>query len=307
MGSARKLVPHSSKHNPIEERQLLAAVGQVELMFAYKNAFAKYGITIAQVLATKEDFRSRKHYLNMRQCFQVLIEENIIPIVNENDVVSIEELMFSDNDELAGLVSSMIQASALIFLTNVDGVYDQMESGKQAKLLTTIDPDNILKSVRFGSKSSFGRGGMRTKVETAKKLSILGIPTHIVNANAENILIDILNGKSVGTLIPAKQSRHSRSQHWVANSQGHQKGEIVIDAGAAKVISADKPANLLPIGIKSSHGKFEKGDIVSVCNEHNQLIGMGKASYGSETLAKYIGKSGHQAFIRCDYFFPVNT
>ena len=305
MGAGRSVVRPSSALNPVSQRQILAAVGQVELMFAYRNICKKLDLTTAQVLVTKEDFRSRRHYLNMQQCFQALLEESIIPIVNENDVVSVEELMFSDNDELAGLVASMIQADALIFLTSVNGVFDQVNKGKDSKLMVTIDPDKALESVRCGSKSSFGRGGMRTKLETAKRLSALGIAAHIANANTKDVLTGILKGKTAGTIIPAKQSRHSRTQHWVANSRGYRKGEVIIDVGAAKVMTAESPANLLPIGIKSCHGEFERGDIVSVYNGQKRLIGMGKASYGNKTLAKYIGEPGHQAFIRCDYFFPL--
>ena len=121
MGCGRVLIPASSSRSPVEERQLLAAIGQVELMFAYRNAFKRRDIIVAQVLATKDDFRSRKHYLNMMQCFEIMLKENVIPIVNENDVVSVEELMFTDNDELAGLVTSMMEADALIMLTSVDG------------------------------------------------------------------------------------------------------------------------------------------------------------------------------------------
>jgi len=303
MASGEQAVGTLSSLSPVSERQLLAAVGQVELMLAYRNEFKKCDRVIAQVLATKEDFRSRQHYLNMRNCFQTLLQQKIVPIVNENDVVSVEELMFTDNDELAGLVASMLDADRLIVLTNVDGIYVD----DKKTVLSEIGPDTSLENIKFGAKSSFGRGGIRAKLETAKRLSAVGIATHIVNANTENVIARLLEGEEIGTVIlPMRDVRVSNSQRWVADSYGHQKGEIVIDDGAEKMMLSEKSANLLPTGICSCKGEFKKGDVVSICNEKGQLIGMGKASYGNDILEECIGKRSHRAFIRCNYFFPVN-
>lgn len=305
MGCARALVPPASNRSPVEERQLLAAIGQVELMLAYRNAFKqKKKITIAQVLATKDDFRSRQHYLNMKQCFEVMLKERVIPIVNENDVVSVEELMFTDNDELAGLVTSMIQADALIMLTCVDGVLQKSSDNKE-EVISVIHPEEKIDAIELNGKSSFGRGGMQTKLHIAKKLSSLGIATHIANAKTEDVVQKILSSEDIGTTFLPKAVKRSNTQRWLASSTVKQQGSIVVDEGAARVITSTKPSNLLPIGIRSLSGEFEKGDVVSVCDQNGTVIGVGKAAYDSRKLESSLGKKGQPAFIRCAYFVPL--
>ena len=306
MGCGRVLIPASSSRSPVEERQLLAAIGQVELMFAYRNAFKRRDIIVAQVLATKDDFRSRKHYLNMMQCFEIMLKENVIPIVNENDVVSVEELMFTDNDELAGLVTSMMEADALIMLTSVDGVMMDTKDGKRKEVIKIIRPDYTTENIEVSGKSSFGRGGMQTKLRIAKKLSSLGTVTHIANALTENILGRILAGEEIGTLILPKKVKRSSTQRWLASATVQQQGSIVVDEGAARAVTGAKPTNLLPVGIRSFSGSFKKGDVISVCNLRGKVIGMGKAAYDSKQLEKNLGKHGQLPFIRCAYFVPLS-
>lgn len=306
MGCGRAMVSASFNRSPVEERQLLAAVGQVELMLAYRNAFKCRNITVAQVLATKDDFRSRKHYLNMMQCFEILLKEHVIPIVNENDVVSVEELMFTDNDELAGLVTSMMRADALIMLTCVDGVMKDANDGKTKEVIRVIQPEETTNSIEVTSKSSFGRGGMQTKLQIAKKLSSLGITTHIANAATKNVLERILAGEEIGTKILPKHVKRSNTQRWLASAAVEQQGTIVVDEGAERAITGAKPTNLLPVGIRSFSGTFEKGDVISVRNLRGNIIGMGKAAYGSGNLEKNLGKKGQLPFIRCAYFVPLS-
>ena len=305
MGFAKALIPNSKSRNPVEERQLLASVGQVELMLAYKKAFGTRKITIAQVLATKDDFRSREHYLNMKQCFEILLKEGVIPIVNENDVVSVEELMFTDNDELAGLVASMIHADALIMLTCVDGVLLDF-TDPSSPVVEIIKPNSSIKIPRCKGKSSFGRGGMETKLQVAKKLSAVGITTHIVNASEENILERILSGEKIGTTILPKRVKASGTQRWLASSATSHNGSVILDKGAEKVMMSDSPSNLLPVGIKSFTGDFKKGDVVCVANLSGKVIGMGKAAYDSATLKKNLGKRSQLPFIRTAYFAPLS-
>lgn len=306
MGCGRAIVQPSSNRSTVEERQLLAAVGQVELMWAYRSAFRRRGITVAQVLATKDDFRSRKHYLNMKQCFEILHKEHVIPIVNENDVVSVEELMFTDNDELAGLVTSMMRSDALIMLTSVDGVMKDVKNRKKKEVIRLIQPEETMDGIEVKGKSSFGRGGMQTKLQIGKKLSSLGITTHIANAAAKHVLERILAGEEIGTKILPKNVKRSNTQRWLASSTVEQRGSIVVDEGAERAITAAKPTNLLPIGIRSFSGTFEKGDVISVRNLRGNVIGMGKAAYDSAKLEKNIGKKDQSAFIRCAYFVPLS-
>ena len=306
MGCGRALVPASSNRSPVEERQLLAAIGQVELMLAYRSAFKRRNMIVAQVLATKDDFRSRKHYLNMRQCFEIILKENVIPIVNENDVVSVEELMFTDNDELAGLVTSMIQADALIMLTSVDGVMTDAKDRKKKEVVKVIQPEETTDGIEITGKSSFGRGGMKTKLHIAKKLSLLGITTHIANAATENILERILAGEEIGTTVLPKKVKRSSTQRWLASTTVEQQGSIVVDEGAVRAMTGAKPTNLLPVGIRTFSGSFKKGDVISVCNPQGIIIGMGKAAYDSRQLEKSLGKHGKLPFIRCAYFVPLS-
>ncbi|MDA1208529.1 MAG: glutamate 5-kinase [bacterium] len=306
MGCARALISPSKARSPVEERQLLAAVGQVELMLAYKKAFSTSGITVAQVLATKDDFRSRGHYLNMRQCFEILLKEGVVPIVNENDVVSVEELMFTDNDELAGLVSSMMQADALIMLTCLDGVIAESSDSKTQKIIDVIDPSKTIDAIECKGKSSFGRGGMETKLHVAKNVSSLGITTHIVNAATSDILGRIVSGEKIGTTVLPKKVKRSSTQRWLASSTTAKQGSVTVNGCVADVLMSDKPINLLPIGILSVTGEFVKGDVVSVSSPKGKVIGIGKAGYDSAKLQKVLGKKGQTAFIRSAYFVPLS-
>lgn len=288
----------------VGDRQLFAAVGQVELMLNYRKAAEEHGLMIAQVLATKEDFRTRDHYVNMQRCFETIHAQRVIPIVNENDVVSVEELMFTDNDQLAGLVASMIGADALIILSNIDGVFDRPIDEEGAQLIGTFHPIKDMNRIRIGRKSSFGKGGMQAKLETARLLSAQGITTHVANAATGDVLLRIQKGEEIGTMILPTRSRPSRMRRWLANSADHRRGTVTVDQGAGKALSAEQPANLLPVGIRAFEGVFRKGDIVSVLNEKGETIGQGMAAYGHAVLAKCMGKRGHPPFIRADYFFP---
>ncbi|MDD4628457.1 MAG: glutamate 5-kinase [Candidatus Peribacteraceae bacterium] len=294
----------TSSAESVEERQLFAAVGQVELMAHYRTALQEHDLVIAQVLATKEDFRTRGHYANMSRCFEALRSAGVIPIVNENDVVAVEELMFTDNDQLAGLVASMVGADALIILSTVDGVFDRPLDRAGARLIRTIRPGEELGHIGIGRKSSSGRGGMQTKLDTARLLSSQGITTHIANAATPDVLLRILRGESTGTVVLPARTSLSKTRRWLANSAEHRRGSVTVDAGAGKALGAAQPANLLPVGIRSVSGTFRKGDVVSVMSEAGVAIGIGMAAYGNSVLAKCLGKRGHPAFIRADYFFP---
>ena len=179
----------------IPQKQMFAAIGQVELMATYARYFAKRGYICAQVLATKEDFRDKEHYANMENCFEKLLHESVIPVVNENDVVAIAELVFTDNDELAGLVAAQLKADAVIILTSVDGILADM------KVIPSIDNKNAssVKKYITSEKSTGGRGGMRTKFDVARALARQGIVTHIVSGKKRNTLLEVMAGKKIGT------------------------------------------------------------------------------------------------------------
>jgi len=308
VGSGRATVRLPDKTPTVTARQVLAAVGQVRLMNTYAELFEKHQLLCAQVLVTKEDFRDRRHYLNMQNCLEGLLAQGIVPIVNENDVVSVTELMFTDNDELSGLLSSMIQANALVILTNVDGVFDGNPSNPASKLISTIDTRKLkLESFIAPEKSSFGRGGMLTKAGIAHKLSLVGITVRIANGKTPHILREIAAGKSVGTtFLPQKSA--SGIKRWVAHAEGYEKGTVFINAGAMQALTAsDKAVSVLPVGVTRIEGDFEKGDIVRLVHDDGtqtgQALGYGMAQYNSSRARELVGQSNQKPLIHYDYLF----
>ena len=308
VGAGRSLLNIPEKTNKVTKRQVLSAVGQVRLMRIYIDLFSFHQLHCAQVLATKDDFRDRVHYVNMKNCFNALLRDNIIPVVNENDVVSVSELMFTDNDELAGLIASMVNADALVILSNVDGVYDENPEQKNAKVIPVIAyDDKQAEKVIAPVKSSFGRGGMQTKMRIARHTAQIGINTHIANGKQEGILTDIMNGKQLGTLFPAAKNVSSVKK-WIAHANGQEKGGVYVNEGAEKVLaSEEKVSSLLPVGIIKIEGNFEKGDVIKIFNEKKEVIGLGIAQYGSQKTKEYIGKKGKKALVHYDYLFIENT
>ncbi|MBS1563492.1 MAG: glutamate 5-kinase, partial [Bacteroidetes bacterium] len=282
VASGRSVIAVSDKTDAIATRQLLAAVGQVKLINTYSQLFEEHQMLCAQVLVTKEDFRDRKHYLNMKNCFQILLQNKVVPIVNENDVVSVTELMFTDNDELAGLVAAMLNADALVILSNVDGVYNGDPSQEGAKVIEEIRAreTNFASFVSPG-KSQFGRGGMVTKSVMAQKVARLGIPVHVANGKKDNVLPDLLDNKIVHTRFVADKNA-SGTKKWLATSANAATGIVQVNEGARAALLSGKATSLLPVGVMAVLADFEKGDIIRVVDEAEQLIGMGIAQYGAD-------------------------
>lgn len=302
MAAGRTFAPAYCHRNKVVHRQLLAAIGQVELMNTYSRVFDSFGAICAQVLSTKEDFRSRRHYLNMKNCFEALLEDQVIPIVNENDVISVSELMFTDNDELAGMIASMLDVDTVIFLSSVDGIFDGNPKDTNSKLISEIDPqkEGCEKYIQK-SKSEFGTGGMLTKCRIAKTLSSIGVVTYIANGQKENVISEIIEGKEVGTKFLAAKNV-SKEKKWVAFSKGYEKGTVCVNKGAEKSLK-EKVSSLLFVGVTKIEGDFEKGDIIKVVNEKGKFIGLGKARYDSKEAQDLIGKHDKKPFIHYDYLF----
>lgn len=301
MAAGRALLKETLKKESVAKRQMFAAVGQASLMEEYLHAFKEHGYLCAQVLTTKEDFRTRRHYLNMQNCFAALLKDDVVPIVNENDVISVEELMFTDNDELAGLLTSMVDADALIILTSVDGVYEG--SSASGKVIPVIEPGSTAwkKHIQAGT-SEFGKGGMHTKSAIAAKLAATGIAVHIVNGRTKNILIDVLHGTARGTVFkPADKA--SGVKRWIAHTEGTEKGVVTINEDAVKILRSPKTVSLLPVGIVKIEGDFQKGDIVRICSASGEKIGIGKAQYDADRARTAIGKQGEKPLIHCDYLY----
>ena len=179
----------------VEQRQLFSAIGQVKLVGLYYNLFREYKIKIGQVLTMKENFGAEEQYKNQEACMQVMLENNVLPIVNENDTVCITELMFTDNDELSGLIAQMMNAETLILLSNIDGIFTTHPDDPAAQLIREVAPGRDLSEYIQPEKSAFGRGGMHSKYTTATKVSQAGIRVIIANGERDNILVDLVNNK----------------------------------------------------------------------------------------------------------------
>ncbi len=304
MGAGRGIVTLDEKEDLVVRRQTLAAVGQVALMGTYASLFAPHKIIPAQVLATKEDFRDRTHYMNMKNCFSSLLRQGVIPIVNENDVVSVTELMFTENDELAGLVSSMMNAGRLIILTSVDGLYSGDPADPDNHIIQTIEPyDTAWQEHITPTKSSFGRGGMKTKCAVAQKLAQLGICTHVVNGKNQHAIRDVMAGKKIGTtFLPERQRSNVKKR--IAYAYGQEKGTVYINKNAREILtSKEKACSLLSVGVTRIEGVFEKGNIIQIKDERNQRLGLGVAEYSAETARKYIGVKGKKPLVHYDYLY----
>lgn len=302
----RSILEVQSKLDSVEQRQLFSAVGQIRLMGLYQDLFAEYGIRIGQVLTMKESFGTRREYLNQRSCMEVMLSSGVIPIVNENDTVSVTELMFTDNDELSGLVATMMDARELIILSNVDGIFNGNPSDPESRVIPEIGPTDDISCYIGTAKSGFGRGGMQTKYGIARKVAAEGVRVTIANGKRENILPDLLIGKDTAVphtvFIPAAQGTSS-IRKWVANSQGFAKGNVSIDANAARILKGRTAASLLPVGVTAVEGDFEEGDIIAVLDPDGKRIALGRSSYSSEEARASIGLHDLRPIIHYDCLF----
>jgi glutamate 5-kinase len=244
----------------------------------------------------------------MKNCFTTLLENKVIPIVNENDTISVTELMFTDNDELSGLIASMVNSDALILLSNVDGVFSEHPKNKDAKLIEQIEvndkePENGISSVQ----SDFGRGGMITKFRIAQKVAGDGIAVHVANGTTENVLIRILTEKDFKhTLFVPNTKSSSGVKKWIGYSDGFAKGEVVINAGAAKALDSDKAVSLLPVGIVKITSEFKKDDLIKIVDESGKTVGLGKASYSSTKVETEKLSEKQKPLVHYDYLYLEN-
>lgn len=303
VASGRSMITISEKYDAVAARQLLASIGQVRLINTYADLFGQYDILCSQVLVTKEDFRDRMHYLNMKNCLELLLQYDVIPVVNENDVVSVTELMFTDNDELAGLIASMLNAQALIILTNVDGIYDGDPKLPESNVIDEIGGAEVDFSAFISSgRSQFGRGGMITKSTMAQKVAALGIEVHIANGTKENILTDVLDSKARHTrFLPNKTA--SGKKKWLAHSANYATGMVQVNDGAKNALTSKRATSLLPVGLVDVLSDFKKGDIIKLVDDHDKLIGLGIAEYGADKARERIGQKNQKPLVHYDYLY----
>lgn len=285
--------------NIVEERQIMASIGQARLIEIYNSILKKSGFIAAQILLTKADFRLRSHYLNTYNLLHGLIKNvSVLPIINENDVTSINELMFTDNDELSALIAIQMHVSKLIILTSVDGVYDKDPALDDAKIISKLDLHYQDVWPKISSdKTLYGRGGMLSKLASARKAAHFGIKTHIANARVPDIIQRLAEDEPIGTQVLAfKQDKGIK--RWLAHTYSSSLPAIILNEGISSIlVKREKAVSLLPVGIVSIDGEFEKGDLVSIKNEQGKSIGLGLAGYDSNTLLSILGQKGQKVFI----------
>lgn len=293
------------KLDTVSSRQLYSAIGQVKLINRYYDLFHQYGITCGQVLTTKEDFSTRRHYLNQRNCIGTMLDNRVLPIVNENDTTSVNELMFTDNDELSGLVAAMMDCRQLIILSNIDGIFNGNPSDPTSEVIRKIDVEDKIENFIQSSKSSTGRGGMHTKYNMARKVAEEGIEVIIANGRRQNILNSLLesNSNTICTRFVPLPIDLSSVKKWIAHSDGFAKGEIIINLGAKEALLSEKAVSLLAVGIVAIKGKFEVDDIVRILDEDGTLLAIGRTTYSSNEAVKIIGQSNKKPIIHYDYLY----
>jgi glutamate 5-kinase len=284
----------TKRPDSVYKLQAAAAVGQMGLVQAYESKFQEHQLHTAQILLTHDDLSNRARYLNARSVLLKLITLGIIPVVNENDTVVTDEIRFGDNDTLAALVANLIDADLLVILTDQQGMYDSdPRHNSSAQLLTEVDAlEPSLDSMAGDSKGVLGRGGMATKLRAARLAARSGAATIIASGRETNVLKRIYLGEQLGTLLLANHAPLLARKQWLA---GHlqMKGELVLDAGAAKVLK-EKGSSLLAVGVKDVIGQFGRGDMVSCVDAKRNEVARGLINYNSEEAEKIKGHASHE-------------
>lgn len=273
----------------IPEKQAIAALGQGSLIALYEKAFNPFGEKVAQVLLTHDDLGNRQRFLNARNTLSTLLSYGIIPIINENDTVAVEEIKFGDNDHLSALVTNLVEADLLVILTDIDGLFDKdPKKDKTAKLISVVkDVDHVVQGLAVDTAGVYGTGGMASKVEAAKKAAHFGVATIIANGRDSDILSKVFSSADVGTLFLPMEDKLTSKKHWIAFS-ARPTGRIFVDEGAKDAI-LKKGKSLLPSGITKIDGIFEAGEVVHCVDQHGKEFARGAANYSSTEIEKIKG------------------
>ncbi|UCD59333.1 MAG: glutamate 5-kinase [Candidatus Hydrogenedentota bacterium] len=274
----------------LPQKQAAAAIGQSKLMHFYKELFNEHDLRVAQILLTKGDLDDREKYLNARSTLSTLLQyENIVPIVNENDTVAVDEIKFGDNDTLSAIVASKMQADLLVILSNVDGLYD-CDPRKSAvpKLIDEVkDLSDDLKKMCGSASAETSVGGMDAKLEAARIATLSGIGMVLANGEREHILRDIFTGTCACTYFHPKREVIAGRKRWIAFGSAP-RGSVKIDAGAKRAL-LEAGRSLLPSGVVGVTGRFDRGDTISILDEENKEIARGLANYSAEEIGKIKG------------------
>lgn len=288
IASGKEILKSLANRKDLPAKQALAAIGQIRLMQYYSNLFSLFKQPVAQILLTAEDLNDRKRYLNISYTFETLLKEGVVPIVNENDTVAVDEIKIGDNDTLSAKVACAVNSDLLIILSDVEGVYTKdPHLDPLAELISEIyDIDEKLEKSAGPGK---GTGGMYTKIFSARIVMEAGIPMVLASSDLQDVITRIINGEKIGTYFVPKREYRKRRKHWLLFIT-KPEGKIYIDEGAVEAI-IKKGKSLLPVGIKKIEGNFSNGDVVSICNINGEEIGRGISNYSSFELYKIIGKT----------------
>ncbi len=284
--------------NDLASLQARAAIGQATLMRTYSDLFRENKTKCAQVLLTWDDFANRERYLNARHTFLAILKEGVIPVVNENDTISTEEIKFGDNDKLSALVAGLIHADLLIVLSDVEGLYDLKSSDK--KIFDEIkEVTDEIKGIASGSfKKNISRGGMAAKLEAIKIATHANVPCVIASGDAQDVLLRVLDGERIGTFFVEKEDKVISRKHWISFG-AKPKGKIVVDHGAREALLKGGRSLLLP-GVVGWDGHFKAEDVVVVIDQNDQEIARGIINYSVSDLHRIEDKKGKQEVIHYD-------
>ncbi len=268
----------------IPKRQAIAAIGQGGLMNAYEKSFARYDKKIAQILLTGEDLNDRKRYLNARNTINMLMEWQVVPIINENDTVMVEEIKLGDNDNLAAMITLLMDADFLFILTDIDGLFDKdPRKHKDAVLIEKVNAfEKRIEKFAGGIAGPLGTGGMLSKIKAARKVTAAGIPMIIARGDYPKVLMQLFDAKAVGTYFEPEETRMSSRKCWIAYTIDP-KGSLILDDGAVRAVR-DNGKSVLPIGVVEVNGRFEEGAAVSLNSLDGQVVGTGLVNYSSADI-----------------------
>ena len=282
VGAGMGALGFDKRPHELAELQACAAVGQSRLMATYDKLFAAFGLAVAQVLLTHEDLEHHERHLNARNTLVTLLGRGVVPIINENDAVSITELKFGDNDKLSALVASLLPADLLLILTTVDGVIENFGKANPKTVPLIEHIDGSVEKMAGGTDSDTAVGGMASKIQAAKIVVRSGIPLVIASGKKKNVLSRVVAGESEGTLFVPSPTRLQGRKRWIAFFH-HPKGALYVDAGARKALR-ESGKSLLPPGVSRCEGDFDAGDVVRVCDLEGTEFARGIAGFGSNEI-----------------------
>lgn len=294
MASGVKKIGLSKRPTAIPQRQAVAAVGQAGLIMEYEKDFGRYGKKVAQVLLTRDDLCNRRRYLNARNTLHTLLSWQVVPIINENDTVAVEEIKFGDNDNLAAMITLLMDANILINLTDIDGLYTKdPRVHPDAELIPVVSKiEKNLEKIASDIPGALGTGGMLSKIKAARKLTLSGIPMVIAKGTRPNILDELFSGENHGTFFVPKKEKLPSRKCWLAFTLKPQ-GVLMIDDGAVAAI-LERGKSLLPSGIKNVEGNFNIGAPVEFKDRNNERIGIGLVNYSAADIRQIMGLRSSQ-------------